>query len=256
MKMDRCGLKIVLVLLVFVSLACSSEITFFETPQSPSVETLVAGTLTILTKAAPEVTPTSTYPPTKTPIPASPTMEPFGEVYIYTIVDNANLRVKPGMLFQVSRVMAKDTRLKLLGQSPGGEWFNVMNDESIVGWVNVNVVSTGYDGPPPPVIQPTDVILITGHVVTELGTPVSGIGFVIEQGARRTDAMTDTTGQFYAYLPRTMNGTWTVRYISISCKSNTMDQNCNCINNVCGTAHPETASVTLPQSEPVDFVWK
>jgi hypothetical protein len=186
----------------------------------------------------------------------TPTEESFGEVYVYTSVENVNLRVQPGMLFQVSRVLVQNTRLRLLGRSPGGEWLYVTNDESISGWVNVNVVRGGYDGPPAPIIDPTDVILVTGKVVTSLGTPVSGIGFAITQGSRRTDASTDPTGQFYAYLPPTMSGTWQVGYVSVSCTSNTMDSSCNCINTICGTANPESISITLPQNGVLNFVWE
>jgi hypothetical protein len=146
--------------------------------------------------------------------------------------------------------------LRLLGQAPGGEWLNVMNDEGIVGWVNVNIVLMAYDGPPAPVVEPTDALLVTGSVMTELGTPVSGIGFAVLQGARRTDAMTDENGQFYAYLPKTMSGTWTVSYISVSCKSNTMDAGCNCINGICGSAFPVNSTVQLPQVESVKIIWK
>ncbi len=51
-------------------------------------------------------------------------------------VQNVNLRTNPGTLFTVSRVMPQNTRLRLLGQAPGGEWLSVMNDEGIAGWVN------------------------------------------------------------------------------------------------------------------------
>ena len=122
--------------------------------------------------------------------------------------------------------------------------------------MNVNVVLMAYDGPPPPIIEPTDVYLITGNVMTELGTPVSGVGFAIIQNERRTDASTDESGQFYAYLPRTLSGTWRVTYVSISCKSNTMDENCNCINNICGAANPIDFYVDLPQDMDLKFVWK
>jgi hypothetical protein len=186
---------------------------------------------------------------------ASLTPETFGEVYVNTIVDNVNLRVNPGMLFKVSRVMPNGTRLLLSGQSPGGEWLYVQNDEGIVGWVNVNVVQMSYDGPPPPVIEPTEVLLVTGKVLTELDTPVSGIGYAVTQGERTTIARTDEAGQFYAYLPLNMSGVWSVGYTAISCISNTMDANCNCINK-CGTSYPESASVELPQKEPIVFVWK
>jgi hypothetical protein len=242
------------IILVLLSLACSSQVTVYETPVPPNVETVVAATLAIFTEKAPTATVTNV--PTVTSIPASPTAVPFGEIYVYTVVDNVNLRTQPGMLFQVSRVMPKNTRLRLLGQAPGGEWLNVRNDEGIAGWVNVNVVLISYDGPPPPIIEPTSVLLVTGSVMTELGTPVSGIGFAVIQGARRTDAMTDANGQFYAYLPKTMSGTWTVSHVSVSCKSNTMDANCNCINGICGSPFPVNSTVQLPQVEPVKIIWK
>ena len=216
------------------------------------VETLVASTLAVYTPEMPEAAFTS--------IPAltseSPTPEPFGEVYVFTSAQNVNLRTNPGTLFTVSRVMPQDTRLQLLGQAPGGERLRVMNDEGIMGWVNVNVVMMAYDGPPPPNIEPTDVYLVTGSVMTELNTPVSGVGFAVIQNERRIDASTDDNGQFYAYLPRTLSGTWRVTYVSISCKSNTMDESCNCINNVCGAADPIDMYVELPQNIELTFVWK
>ena len=216
------------------------------------VETLVASTLAVRTPELPEVTFTTI--PTLTSEP--PTLESFGEVYVFTSAQNVNLRTNPGTLFKVSRVMPENTRLLLLGQAPGGEWLRVMNDEGIVGWVNVNVVMVAYDGPPPPVVEPTDVYLVTGTVMTELNIPVSGVGFAVIQNEHRTDASTDDSGQFYAYLPRTLSGTWRVTYVSISCTSNTMDENCNCKNNICGTADPLDAYVELPQNNELVFVWK
>jgi uncharacterized protein YraI len=242
------------ILLTAASLACSSQVSVYETPIPPNVETVVAATVSAYTQNAPQAT--STKQPAATSVPASPTAEEFREIYVYTNVDNVNLRVNPGTLFQVSRVLPKNTRLRLLGQAPGGEWLNVRSDEGIVGWVNLNVVLIAYDGPPPPVVEPTDVILIIGSVETELSTPVSGIGFAIMQGSRRTDAMTDETGRFYAYLPTNMSGVWTVGYVSISCKSNTMDAGCNCINNKCGAADPVSLFVELPQEKDLKFIWK
>ena len=216
------------------------------------VETLVASTLAAHTPIAPQATFTSV--PILTPVPA--TSEPFGEVYVYTTAQNVNLRSDPGMLFTVSRVMPQDTQLRLLGQAPGGEWLQVVNQEGIEGWVNVNVVLMAYDGPPPPIVEPTNVYLVTGSVFTESGTPVSGVGFAIVQGARRTDASTDENGQFHAYLPSTLSGAWQVEYVSISCRSNTMDTNCNCINGVCGSPDPANASMVLPLDHELNFVWK
>jgi hypothetical protein len=253
-KMNRYQFLAIFFVLFVLSLACSSTVTIYETPIPPNVETVVAATFAAYTETASHIV--VTIVPTITPIPASPTADEFGEVYIYTMVDNVNLRAQPGMLFQVSRVLPRDTRLRLQGRAPGGEWLNVLSDDGIAGWVNVNVVRVSYDGPPPPVVEPTDVLLVTGKLDTELGTPVSGVGFAVSQGTRRTDAVTDETGQFYAYLPRTMSGVWTVEYVSISCTSNTMDSGCNCIAGKCGSPNPTKLTVTLPQSQPLQFVWK
>jgi SH3-like domain-containing protein len=227
---------IMFILLVLLSLACSSQVTVFATPAPPNVETLVAGTLVVLTENAPKITNTSV--PTLTSVPASATPDEFGGIYVYTTVENVNLRTNPGTLFTVSRVMPQGTRLQLLGRAPGSEWLNVQNDEGVVGWVNVNV------------------LIVAGSVLTESGTPVSGIGFAVYQGSRRTDAMTNADGQFYAFLPPSMSGVWTVEYASVACTSNTMDSSCNCIGGRCGSANPASASVQLPQVEPLGFVWK
>jgi len=216
------------------------------------VETLVASTLAVHTPDVPVSTFTSV--PTLTSEP--PTPEPFSEIYVYTSVQNVNLRTNPGLLFTVSRVMPQNTKLRLLGQAPGGEWLNIMNEEGIVGWVGANVVLMAYDGPPPPVIEPIDVYLVTGSVFTEAGTPVSGVGFAIVQGVRRTDASTDENGQFHAYLPATLSGVWQVGYVSIACTSNTMDENCNCINDICGSPDPASVLVELPQKNELNFIWK
>lgn len=244
--------RMILVLLLvfsFTVISCSETLTETFNDQ---VETLVASTLAAHTPDTPD--PVFTTIPTLTFVP--PTPEPFGEIYVFTTVQNVNLRTNPGTLFSVSRVMPQNTRLRLLGQAPGGEWLSVINDEGIEGWVNINVVLMAYDGPPPPIVEPTDVYLITGSVTTELNTPVSGVGFAVIQNERRTDAATDESGQFYAYLPRSMNGIWRVTHVSISCKSNTMDENCNCINNICGAADPVDYFIELPQQEDLQFVWK
>lgn len=233
--------------LVIMSCSAAPTETFDD-----QVETLVASTLTVHTSDEP--TPAFTAIPTLTIIP--PTPVPFGEIYVYTSVDNVNLRTNPGTLFSVSRVLPKNTRLRLLGQALGSEWLHVRNDEGIAGWVFINVVVMAYDGPPPPVIDPIDVYVVTGSVFTEAGTPVSGVGFAILQNDLRLDAHTDTNGLFYAYLPRTLSGVWRVAYVSISCTSNTMDENCNCINNVCGTPDPVDVYVELPQSVELHFLWK
>ena len=155
--------------------------------------------------------------------------------------------------------MAQGTPLQVNGQTPGGEWLYVKNDEGIFGWVGVYLVEGFLSAPPAPSVEPGDVLIVTGLVKTELGTPVSGIGFALTQvgfSNRRSDAVTDEDGRFHAYLPSDLTGKWVVGQVSVACTSNTMDTNCNCINGICGAAVPPSVEITLPATGELNFVWK
>ena len=110
------------------------------------------------------------------------------------------------------------------------------------------------------IVEPEDVNRVRGRVLDENGQPVSGIGYAIEQqnasNTLQTDAVTGADGMFYAYLPQSYSGVWTVSHVSVSCTSNTMDADCNCLNNLCGTSYPLSATITLPVNEPLIFTWK
>lgn len=244
-------LLLVLVLLTGCNAAPSA-------PTADMLGTIVAQTLTAIPPTP--VVPAATLEVAVSALPATLAPESSAIHYVYTQVDNLNLRVQPGALFKVSRVMPKGTKLQVLGRAPGGEWLNVVNEEGIIGWVGVGFVKGGYDGPPLPVITPKDVLLVTGQVLDANGKPVTGIGFAVTQQSAtqtlRADATTDESGKFYAYLPITYSGTWTIGFVSVDCKSNTRDANCQCLGGVCGKPNPETATVTLPQSAPLSFTWK
>ena len=259
--MKKAALSISLLLLIVMA-ACSPPETL---SREDKLATIIAETLT----ARPAIfTPIATFTP-KVPPPPEATSIPTnvspavattsGTVFVNTIAQNVNLRINPGTLFQVSRVMPEGTRLQVLGLSPGGEWVNVLNDEDINGWVGINVVSE-FPNEQFPIIEPTNVQTVTGLILDANGRPISGIGYAIEQQTAaktlRTDAVTDDTGMFYAYLPQSVSGVWTVSHSSVSCTSNTMDSNCNCLNGICGTSYPLSATVNLPVSNPLSFTWK
>lgn len=199
---------------------------------------------------------TPTPEPTATP---TPTATPFQPFEAKALTDFLNLRSNPGYLFDVITMLQKDTAFKVLGKSPGGEWIYVELADGKTGWIFAQLIVSDIDLQLAPVREPEDVQLITGAVKDANGKPINGIQFAI-QGAEsstfRTDAMTDSTGVFYAFLPSGLTGKWYVIYTAISCKSNTMDKDCNCINNVCGSPSPEMDSVTLPNPEPLLFLWK
>jgi uncharacterized protein YraI len=207
------------------------------------------------TNAPPVPTKTALLVPTFTPVPG-----PYSAYYVITSADNVNLRTEPGTLFPVSRLLANGTRLQVWGRAPGGQWLYVLTDSNIYGWVLVDLVSGGNDGGPSPLITPQNVQLVKGQVLDLAGVPVSGIGFALTQGtgpkAPRSDAATDRTGQFYAYLPLTAAGQWMVSYVSVACTSNTMDSNCNCLGGTCGRANPDSLVITLPFSGTLQFAWK
>jgi uncharacterized protein YraI len=243
-------------LLCLASIVIASCAPAEPTASPGDVETVVAVTFAAMTESAPTSAPEAAF--TAIPSPtfvqtATPSTTTFTA---HTSAQNVNLRLGPGALFKVSRVMAQGIPLQVLGRARGGEWLYVLNDEGINGWVSALFVDFAFDGLPPPFVEPDNATLITGIVYTELGTPVSGIGFALEQGKNRTDATTDEEGRFYAYLPSNLSGVWRVSYISISCQSNTMDTNCNCISGTCGSAFPPNLDVTLPSVSDLAFVWK
>jgi hypothetical protein len=225
-------------------------------PTPDKLGTVVAATLTSM-PVDPTQAATTPIPVTFTAIvlPASSTPEAIGTYYVYTSAQNVNLRVNPGSLFKVSRVLAQGTKLQLLGYAPGKRWLNVENSEGVIGWVGADFASGGFDGPQLPLVNPKDVLLVTGRVLDANGKPVGGIGFAITQGTKREDASTDETGTFYAFLPTKFSGNWDVGFVSIACTSNTMDANCKCLSGAC-KPDPQSMTVTLPISAQLNFVWK
>ncbi len=170
------------------------------------------------------------------------------------------LRTGPGTLFTPRAALQKDIQLLVLGQSPGDQWVYVKTSDGRLGWVFSLLLNAGSAIAAAPIIQPENVQLVKGHVLDLRGNPVSGIQFSFIQGfgsnPPRNDAMTNSTGTFFAFMPSSARGTWTVSYTAVACTSNTMDANCNCMNGICGKPDPELTSITLPFSGTLTFIWK
>lgn len=211
--------------------------------------------------------PISTGQPQPTVVPTlSLQSTPFVPFYVYTAADNVVLREDPGYLFDAELVLKNSSPLLVLGRTPGSEWILVeypfgQTGMEIVGWVYAQLLApTQNDLKAVPLIQPSDVQLVRGHVADDNGNPVSGVQFAIVGGASdnapRNDAMTDDQGNFYAFMPPSYNGAWSVGYVALSCKSNVMDANCNCSKGVCGKVYPDSMNIILPYNEVLSFVWK
>ena len=82
----------------------------------------------------------------------------------------------------------------------------VKTADNRLGWVFQKLVeSSGPDTDTAPLVTPTGVLVVRGRLTDVGGGPVSGVQFaVVKAGgsdATRTDAMTDSDGVFYAFLP-------------------------------------------------------
>lgn len=208
--------------------------------------------------------PTETAPPS-TPEPA-PVIEGFPSPYVpfygVTQVDNLVLRASPGPLFEAKTTLPNASRLLVLGRAPGGEWLFVQTPLERTGWVFGQFVASEGDLNTVPFVQPADLLVVRGRVLDGNGEPVTGIQFAVVQdkpgSPPRTDAVTDATGTFYAFLPANTTGTWAVSFTAIACTSNVMDKDCKCLGGVCGGPTPAGISITLPleQKEPLVFSWQ
>jgi hypothetical protein len=206
-------------------------------------------------------TPTQEPTLTETPGPTNtPTPEPFTPFKVTLMVDHVNVRSNPGYLFPVIKNLPKETAVTVLGKSPGGDWVFTQLATQEKGWIYAALIQAGGELKSAPVIQPDKVQMIKGQLHNEAGLAISGIQFSLVQGSGqnflRNDAITDDNGDFYAFMPESATGSWTISYTAIACTSNVMDENCNCKSGYCGTPNPQTNSVTLPQKDPLVFTWK
>ena len=236
---------LVLVLFVLALSGCSKSATSADTTAT------VAAPTPATFPSLPAMTPTSS---------ASPT--PFTPFTVNPGVDNLNVRMNPGYLFDALIMVQQTDTLTVQGKAPGGEWMAVQTAGGVEGWVFTLLLKSDVDLEQVPVREPKDVVLIKGRVLDAAGTPIQGVGFEIKQGtetnAPTNVVLTDGNGDFYSFLPATSSGAWIVSQTAIACKSNVWsDSTCSTYKaGYTGTVIPQTLTVSLPQSSPLAFTWK
>lgn len=193
--------------------------------------------------------PTSAVQPSETPTAenvASPTA-PADTLFVKTTTDNVNVRANPGRLFDVIRVMLRGSRMEYLGALPNGQWLKVRTGEGVIGWVLTELVEADFE-PIFPYAVPDNVLLITGTVLDASNNPVTGIGISISKDEQSDNTLTVKDGLYYLYLPTTLNGTWSLKQVSVSCDSNIMNENCICKVAGCGVFEPNEYLLNFPIS--------
>jgi hypothetical protein len=229
------------------------------------------------TRQAPDSLPTVTVhlftpvpvPSTPTPIPsparptptstATATAGPFTPFPAKPAVDALKLRVGPGSLFDPLSLLYQTQTVTVLGKSPGGEWTLVETADETQGWVFSQLLAADQDLSTAPVTEPENAQLLRGRLTDASGLPISGAQFSLTQGTdRRTDAMTDPSGDFYAFLPEDTSGDWLVAYVAIACTSNAFADN-TCAGykpGYTGEVQPDSQPVSLPTNVILMFEWE
>ena len=235
--------------LVFFVAACG----LFGTSDIDTLSTVVAKTMTAVALSSPSA-PSS---PETTAIPATPTDSvSTDKLYVKTTADNVNLRVSPGRLFQVSRILTRGSRVEYLGILPNGQWLKVRTGEGVVGWILKELVEADFELVGPLAI-PDNVILITGTVLDGNNNPVNGIEISISRDEQSDSTLTVKEGAYYLYLPTTLSGVWSLKQTAVSCESNLMGPDCKCLNSSCGTFDPIEYRLQFPLNPGLyDFVVK
>jgi uncharacterized protein YgiM (DUF1202 family) len=235
--------RVLILVLIFLALSgCSKSATSADATATVAAPTAAAF------PSLPAMTPTSS---------ASPT--PFTPFTVKPGVDNLNVRMNPGYLFDALMMVQQTDTLTVQGKAPGGEWIAVQTADGVEGWVFAELVKSDVNLEQVPVREPKEVVIIKGRVLDAAGTPIQGVGFDIKQGTEAdaaTNAVsTDANGDFFAFLPATSSGMWSVTYTAIACKSNVWSDSTYKAGYT-GAVIPQTLTVSLPQSGSLAFTWK
>jgi uncharacterized protein YraI len=204
--------------------SCSLPIGFSSTPTMQPTFLLPPPTETV-------IIPTSTPEPTLTPtITPTATLPVYTQIKITVGVDVLNMREGPSSVFNIVQKLPKDTVLWVLGRAKGDDWLLVRDDGNHVGWVSTEFVQLNSPLSRIPFFDIPGANIIKGKVVDKQQHPIPDINLAVTQGMQpnqvRMDVYSDSEGKFYAYLPETASGPWTVEIVGIMCTSPIMDANC------------------------------
>ncbi len=195
----------------------------------------------------------SEFTPSPGPVAPVPAV-PYQVISTKVTAGPINFRNGPGTIFSVANTYAIGSVFQVYAKDPGDGWIFVRTANDAYGWVDVRFVEQGLDLTKIPAIIPPNVYIVSGRLLDQVGLPADFVQFAIVQGSGdatlRTDAITNKDGMFYAYLPSTATGTWTVSFVAYGCG---YPATSNCDRS--GTVTPVSQNITMPQTNLLQFTW-
>ena len=237
--MRRLSMFSPLIFMVLLLAACAGTPTPTPTAVVLPVEVTPSSvSLPTITTAAPPPEPLLTIQTKATPAPQNAVLQ-----------TGVMLRNGPGMLFDILSAYEQGQNVLVLGQAPAGDWYQVQTADKKNGWMRSALLTLDGLAMDLPVIAPTDVLTIKGHVYTSSKNPASHVGVSLLAEDSNTSPQkdvgnTDAFGEWYIYLPLSLTGQWTLSLDSYTCESNTVNSACALIGQF-----PPAQTVTLPLSE-------
>ena len=168
-----------------------------------------------------------------------------------------NLRAGPGTGFDVLGKYAQDAPVAVIGRALGDEWLLVETPAGQLGWMTYIFLAMETPLETLPIITSAYNILVKGTVTDSNGEPVDKVTVAIYQqtiaGELRSDDVTNSAGEFFAFLPNGSQGRFSVAIVGVDCESSIMDDECTYEGAFDANG---IAEITLPSTDPVNFIYR
>lgn len=222
--------KVTLILLVCLVVIFLTGCSLFKQPApTPTFPPTEASTQPLPT--ATQIPPTQALPtPTSIPQPTK-TLAPIQPINATITVDNFKLRSGPGFLFDTVAQYDANSTVKVLGRAQGENWLYVETEDNLSGWMKIEYLDLSGDLETLPFFAETNAQTIIGHVRTRANVFASGIGVLISpqsgySGTNGDVALTDSSGTFYLYLPKNLEGDYFIEVNAYNCTGNLITGEC------------------------------
>jgi uncharacterized protein YraI len=196
--------------------------------------------------------------PTATEVTAPAPNPPVQASMISAFVssETLDLRDGPGTFFPILLSYSQGTEVTPLEMTADGRWIKVTVQET-EGWMAAEFLDLFEIHTSLPVIQWPETHIINGTVLDTMGNPVSKAVISAVMDNYWEETISTDEGNFFFYLPEEINGTFNLEITAINCGSTIAqikpDGSCLIVDYF--PVHWQQA-VTIPQTEPVNFVYE